>query len=127
MARLTALELIDCGFLCALGDILPASPFYPDLEERKIGGPNRISGDVIAGAQWLLWPDEGRYVYQQCKKVETISGPRTMWSMERWNQWKDQLKWVAEDERFGAQARHVARMARHQMMAYEKDACQNGS
>ncbi|EGN96878.1 hypothetical protein SERLA73DRAFT_185094 [Serpula lacrymans var. lacrymans S7.3] len=119
IARITTSGLIDCGFLCALGDILPSSNNYPDLEKRKIGGPNRVSGDVIAGAQWIIWPDEGRFVYEQCKKVDKVDGPRTMWSMERWGMWKDQLAFVAGDERFNSEARLVAKLAGQRMVAIE--------
>ncbi|KAH7119919.1 hypothetical protein B0J11DRAFT_534869 [Dendryphion nanum] len=121
IARLTTLNLIDCGFLCALGNIVPSSYNYPDFKTRKIGGPNRVGGDVIAGAQWILWPDEGAYVYQQCKKVEKIEGLRTMWSMERWNVWKEQFAFVTGDERFDTQARAVAKVVGRQMLALEKE------
>jgi len=121
IARITTLGFIDCGFLCALGDILPSSRNYPDLEKRKIGGPNRIGGDVIAGAQWIMWPDEGRFVYQQCKKVDKLDGPRAMWSMERWRQWKDQFAFVAGDDRFDSKARLVAKLAGQQMTAFEEE------
>lgn len=121
MARLTSSGLIDCGFLCALSDILPSSRDYPDLEKRKVGGPNRISGDVIAGAQWLLWPEQGRYVYQECKKRENIDSSRQMWCRTNWKEWKEQLEFIAGDERFGQQARLVARLARDQMLAYEAE------
>jgi hypothetical protein len=93
LARITAYGFIDCSFRCALGDIQPSSRHYPDLEKRRIGGPKR---DVIAGAQWILRRDRGRFVYRQCKQVEKVDGPRAMWSMERWRQWKDQLAFVAE-------------------------------
>ncbi|EGN97088.1 hypothetical protein SERLA73DRAFT_169537 [Serpula lacrymans var. lacrymans S7.3] len=38
----------------SLGDILPFSDNYPELEKRKVGGANRIGGDVVAGAQWII-------------------------------------------------------------------------
>ncbi|KAL2004513.1 hypothetical protein VTN00DRAFT_3398 [Thermoascus crustaceus] len=121
IARITAAGFIDCGFLCALGDILPSSRDYPDVEKCKVGGPNRVGGDVIAGAQWIIRPDEGRFVYQQCKKVEKIDGPRAMWSMERWKQWKDQFAFVAGDERFDAKARQVAELVGQKMVAIEQE------
>jgi hypothetical protein len=121
IARITASGFIDCAFLCALGDILPSARNYPDLEKRKIGGPNRIGGDVIAGAQWVIRQDEGRFVYRQCKEVEKVDGPRAMWSQERWSLWKDQLAFVAGDERFNSEARRVARLAGQKMVALEEE------
>lgn len=119
IARLTSSGLIDCGFLSALNDILPSSQNYPNLEKRRVGGPNRIGGDVIAGAQWLLWPEQGQYVYQECRKKDNIDGPRQIWSVQSWKQWKEQFEFVAGDERFGQQARRVSRLAWDKMLAYE--------
>lgn len=42
-----------------------------------------------------------------------------MWSMQCWKQWKEQFEFVAGDERFTEQARLVAMLAGHQMLAYE--------
>jgi hypothetical protein len=100
---------------------LPYSRNYTDLEKRKIGGPNRIGGALIAGAQWIIWPDEGRFVYQQCKMFDKVNGPRAMWSMERWQQWKGQFAWVAGDVRFDSKARLMAKLARQQMVAFEEE------
>jgi hypothetical protein len=121
IARITALGYIDCSSLCALYDILPSSYDYPDFKTRKIGGPNRVSGDVIAGAQWIMWPDEGRFVYQQCKLTAKTDSRWEMWSIDRWKQWKDQLAFVAGDERFTSKARLVARLAGQQMVALEEE------
>ncbi|KAJ0273996.1 hypothetical protein COL940_009592 [Colletotrichum noveboracense] len=120
IARITTLGLINCGFLSALGDIMPSSSIYPDLEKRKIGGPNRVSGDAIAAAQWIMWPDEGRFVYQQCKKLNE-TGPRAMWSQERWEVWKEQFAFIAGDERFTPKARVAAKLSREQMIGYEEE------
>ncbi|EQB57551.1 hypothetical protein CGLO_02308 [Colletotrichum gloeosporioides Cg-14] len=120
IARITALGLINCGFLSALGDIMPSSSAYPDLEKRKIGGPNRISGDAIAAAQWVMWPDEGRFVFQQCKKLHE-TGSRAMWSQERWGVWKEQFTIIAGDERFTPKARVAAKLSRKQMIGYEEE------
>ena len=122
IARITSAELVDCGFLCALGDILPSSSHYPDLDKNKIGGPNRIGGNVFAGAHWLIWPDQGRFVYQQCKLVEKVdSNPRAMWSMERWKHWKEQFAFVAGDDRFDPKAQLLANLASQQMAGYEEE------
>lgn len=99
---------------------MPSSSNYPDLEKRKIGGPNRVSGDAIAAAQWIMWPDEGRFVYQQCKKLHE-TGPRAMWSQERWELWKEQFAFIAGDERFTPKARVAAKLSREQMTGYEEE------
>lgn len=121
VARLTTSELIDCSFLCALGLILPSSQVYPDLEERKIGGPHRITGDLIAGSQWLAAERERRWVYAQCKKADEVYGVRDMWSLQRWDQWKQQLEFIVEDERFLEEAHLVAQSLREKMIAQEAE------
>lgn len=60
-------------------------------------------------------------MYHQCKKVEKVDGARAMWSMERWEVWKDQFAFVAGDERFDSEARLVAKSAGQQMVALEKE------
>lgn len=60
-------------------------------------------------------------MYQECRKKDNIDGPRQMWSMQHWKQWKEQFEFVAGDERFGEQERLVARLARYQMLAYEDE------
>ncbi|TEA09872.1 hypothetical protein C8034_v011598 [Colletotrichum sidae] len=120
VARITALGISNLAFLSALGDILPSHPLYPDLEERKIGGPNRVSGDTVAAAQWMMWPDEGRFAYQQCKNLRE-TGPRSMWHPERWQQWKVQFAFVEGDERFTPKARLAAKLARQQMASLEEE------
>lgn len=99
---------------------MPSSSTYPDLEKRKIGGPNRVSGDAIAAAQWIIWPDEGRFVYQQCKKLHE-TGPRAMWSQYRWEVWKEQFAFIAGDERFTPKARVAAKLSSEQMIDYEEE------
>ncbi|KAF2667164.1 hypothetical protein BT63DRAFT_458128 [Microthyrium microscopicum] len=106
LARITTLGLLDCGFLSALDDILPPSRDYPDMQQRKIGGPNRLAGS---------------YVYKMCKKTETVNEPREMWSMERWNTWKEQYIMIAKDDKFYHEARVVAKLAVQQMESFEKE------
>lgn len=108
MARLTCSGLVDCGFLSSLDDILPSSDEYPDLQKRPIDGPNKIGNFMLGAAQWIMWSDECHYVYQKCKKVESMSGLRQMWSMERWREWKHQFAYVAGDERYPQKYREVA-------------------
>lgn len=80
-----------------------------------------MGGDAIAGAQWILQPTEGAYVYQQCKKVQKVDGIRDMWSMERWNTWKEQFAFISGDQRFDSKARGVARLAHQQMLSLDED------
>ena len=121
MARLTSLDLIDCGFLSSLEYILPSSREYPDLKKRPIDGPNKIGNYLVGAAQWIIWPSECRYVYHQCQRIETVSGPRQMFSMERWREWKSQFAFVAGDERFAGKYRQVADLAYGRILAFEKD------
>ena len=100
MTRLASSNLCDCDFLSSLDDILSSSSEYPCLEKRPIEGPNNIGNYLVGAAQWIMWSDECHYVYQQCKKVESVSGLRQMWSMERWREWKNQFASVAGDDRF---------------------------
>lgn len=120
MARLASSNWCDCDFLSSLDDILPSSSEYPDLEKRPIDGPNKIGNYFIGAAQWIMWPDEGRYVYQQCKKVEGVSEPREMWSMERWREWKNQFAFVAGDDLAG-RYREVAEQSYRQILVYESE------
>ncbi|PYH92798.1 hypothetical protein BO71DRAFT_485099 [Aspergillus ellipticus CBS 707.79] len=103
MARIKALNLINCEDLCALEMILPFDGWYPDLNDGKAEGFHWIAGQVIASVQWILRPEVGRYVYRECRKFERIVSdwPRVVWSMERWQQWKDQFEFVAREERRG--------------------------
>lgn len=123
-ARLTVAGLADCRYICALRDILPSSRQYPDLNSRKVGGPNRISADAVAGAQWVMWPDEGRWVYEQCKKAGdagTDDDPWGIWNLQGWKGWKSQLAWIERDERFDPRSQVVAKLARQQMEGYEAE------
>lgn len=76
---------------------------------------------MIAGVQWLFPQREGRFVYQQCKKVEKSDGSEVMWTMERWGQWKDQFAWIAGDERFSPEIREIATAAGDRMVDLEKE------
>ncbi|PYI08314.1 hypothetical protein BO78DRAFT_441682 [Aspergillus sclerotiicarbonarius CBS 121057] len=122
MVRTTALDLIDCRIYSVMEMILPFHHrWYPDLESCKEEGFNWLAGHVIAGAQWIVQPEAGRYVYRECRKVERLvtEYPRVVWSMERWRRWKDQFAFVAQEERFGERAREVAELAHERMVALE--------
>lgn len=119
IARLTILGLIDCSTVSALSYILPSSPTYPDLQDRKVGGPQRIASDLIAASQWLS-PDQAlQWVYEQCKKAEANDGSRKMWTMDRWHQWRDQLSFFAGQESFSKETRSLAQALCEKMAALE--------
>ncbi|RAH78783.1 hypothetical protein BO86DRAFT_319906 [Aspergillus japonicus CBS 114.51] len=77
IARITALGLVECGFLCSLERIIPGGWNY---------APSKTTAnacDLFAGVQWILL--HGEYVYAECKKRDKVTDPvRQMWSMERW-------------------------------------------
>ncbi|RAK97549.1 uncharacterized protein BO80DRAFT_467777 [Aspergillus ibericus CBS 121593] len=121
IARITSSNLIDCGFLSSLREILPEHPEYPNLATRPIDGPNKLGNYMLGAAQWVMWPDECRYAYEQCKKHERVSGSREMWTMERWREWKRQFAFVAGDERFTPKYRDVAGRAYQQIVVVEEE------
>lgn len=116
LARITALGFVDCSFLCSLEGILPQSILLAD---------SRISGDVIGGAQWILQPDTGAYVYRQCKAVEKVSEveSRAMWSLEKWGQWKVRLTSISSDNRFAPEVREISKLAVNRMVDLETEDC----
>ncbi|KAH8684212.1 hypothetical protein BGZ60DRAFT_367016 [Tricladium varicosporioides] len=124
MSRLTVTKLVDCSFLCALQYLDPSAPHYPNLQERKIGGPNRIGGDLIAGSEWILRPEVGPWVYQECKKFEKVDDMGDswdMWCMQNWRMWKRQLAFVVGDKRFSDEVRVVADRTGKRMVELEEE------
>ncbi|KAI1208482.1 uncharacterized protein F4807DRAFT_153122 [Annulohypoxylon truncatum] len=113
IARITLTGFAECGFASALRDILPSGKKYPSFNVQVASKPDTIGGHILAAAQWLIWPDEARYVYQQCKKKEKTDkkNPRDTWSMENWRIWKAQFQLFAWDERIDPRAREVAKKA----------------
>ncbi|KAI1444156.1 hypothetical protein F5Y02DRAFT_181498 [Annulohypoxylon stygium] len=111
IARITLTGFSECGFTSALRDILPSGKKYPSLSVRVASKPDTIGGHILAAAQWLIWPDEARYVYQQCKKKEKVDkkNPRDTWSMENWRIWKAQFQLFASDEKIDLRARETAK------------------
>lgn len=94
MERLTTLNLIDCSYLSSLFYILPSSGEYPDLQKRPIDGSNKLGNYMLGAAQWVMRPDECRYVYRRCQEVESVRGSSGMWSMERSREWRRQFEFV---------------------------------
>ncbi|KAI0548486.1 hypothetical protein F4679DRAFT_550637 [Xylaria curta] len=134
MARLTSQNLIDCSFLCALDDIMPQNCGYPsaDGKAREIGDMNRLSADAVAGAQWVLRAEEGRWVYARCREEsagikqdsgewETEERCRRMWSLERWSEWKRQFRLIAGDNQIDKDSRRLIKLAVERMEEYERD------
>ncbi|KJZ74492.1 hypothetical protein HIM_06088 [Hirsutella minnesotensis 3608] len=114
IARLTTLELLDCSHSTALRYILPSSIWYPDLEERKQGGPLRIAADLAAASHWLE-PDTARkWVFGQCK-----ANAGREWNMENWEEWRKQMAFIAGDERFADETRALAASLRDKLNAQE--------
>ena len=120
MARLTTLGLFDCSWLSSIFDILPSSGEYPDLERRPIDGPNKLGNYMLGAAQWVIRPDECRYVYRRCQEEEGAGERRVQWSMGHWREWKRQFGFVAGDGRFAEKYRDLARQAYLQMTACEE-------
>ncbi|CAI7660058.1 unnamed protein product [Penicillium bialowiezense] len=117
ISRLTALELIDCSVASALPYILPFHHAYPDLEQRRAGGPQRIAGDLFAAACWLE-PDVARkWVFNQCKIIGEGDGSCQIWSMDTWNQLKSQMSFISSDWRFEQPTRDLAQSLREKMEA----------
>lgn len=107
--------MIDCSEVSALSYILPGFYTYPDLEERKLGGPQRIEGDLVAASQWLMPDDVRKWVYEHCKVADET------WTMQKWAQWKEQLSFINGDERFGDEARALAGLLKEKMDGQERD------
>ncbi|KAI0888557.1 uncharacterized protein GGS22DRAFT_151830 [Annulohypoxylon maeteangense] len=122
IARITLTGFSECGFTSALRDILPSGKKYPSFNVRVASKPDVIGGHILAAAQWLIWPDEARYVYQQCRKKEKTDkkNPRDTWSMENWRIWKAQFQLFAWDERVDPRARDVAKKAIDRIIEVEE-------
>ncbi|KAI1086499.1 hypothetical protein F5B19DRAFT_139129 [Rostrohypoxylon terebratum] len=123
IARITLTGFSECGFTSALRDILPSGKKDPSFSVRVTSKPDTIGGHVLAAAQWLIWPDEARYVYQQCKKKEKVDkkNPRDTWCMENWGIWKAQFQFFALDEKIDPRARQAAKKAIDRMAEVETE------
>ncbi|KAF1937090.1 hypothetical protein EJ02DRAFT_459000 [Clathrospora elynae] len=116
MARLTAGDLIYCAPWNALQDILPSSEPKPDAKRS-------LEFDIVAAAQWVGWPDECRYVYQECMKKETTTHPHYWepFSKQNWARWKKEFGLVVESELYDDQTKNVARQALERMKNTEEE------
>ncbi|KAH8732127.1 hypothetical protein GQ44DRAFT_801160 [Phaeosphaeriaceae sp. PMI808] len=110
MARITASKLIYCAPFNALQDIVPDSEPH---------GKRNLEYDIIAAGQWVIWPTECRYVFEECLKRKSINNYWEAWSEEGWSQWKREFRLVIESEQYDADAQSVARRALQQMNAIE--------
>jgi hypothetical protein len=116
MARLTANKLIYCAPFNALQDITPASP------------PTRsFEFDIVAAAQWVAWPTECRYVYQECQKKATSEHYWEPWGKMQWTLWMQAFGRVADDSTYDDATRAVARKAMRQMKEVEEEVDEEGS
>ncbi|KAI1476698.1 hypothetical protein F4774DRAFT_427879 [Daldinia eschscholtzii] len=121
LARIATTGFSDCGFISALRDIMPHSKKYPTFNVRVTSRPEHIGGHIQGAAQWIIWPNELRYVYEQCKKKEKVDkrNPRDTWSMQNWRIWKAQFEFAAGNERVDPKARGIATSAIEKMIAIE--------
>ncbi|OJJ89599.1 uncharacterized protein ASPGLDRAFT_31278 [Aspergillus glaucus CBS 516.65] len=109
--------------LSALHQLLPDSPEYLGLEEEPIEGPDKPGILIHSAAQWVMRPDECRWVYGQYKKAENEGITELgVWSMGRWREWMRLFGFVMSDKRFvqKARARGVAERAYRQMLMIEE-------
>ncbi|KAH7334619.1 hypothetical protein BKA66DRAFT_544535 [Pyrenochaeta sp. MPI-SDFR-AT-0127] len=109
MARITASKLIYCAPFNALQDIVPQS------DKRS------LECDIIAAAQWVLWPTECRYVYKECLKRQTTTHHWEPWSKEGWSLFKKGFEVVVENEEYNSHTKSIARQALEQMNSIEKE------
>ncbi|PYI31620.1 hypothetical protein BP00DRAFT_343510 [Aspergillus indologenus CBS 114.80] len=118
IARITALGLVECGFLCSLERIIPGGWNY---------APSKTTANacnLFAGVQWILL--HGEYVYAECKKRDKITGlERQVWSMERWGLWKQLFLRIVSGEirRFDMDVKQQAELALLRMTECEEGAC----
>jgi hypothetical protein len=122
MARLTSRDLIYCAPWNALRDIVPA-------KEPKLHIKRSSDCDVVAAAQWVIWPDECRYVYKECMKKETTTHPHYWepWCKQSWKVWKREFGYVVESELYDEETRSVARRALSRMEDTEEEVEKEGS
>ncbi len=107
--------MCDPSRLSALAFILPEK----HSKEGSLKSLERLSGQAVAAAQWILRDEVGKYVYASCVKQSRESEKTTFWSMERWIIWKEQFKRIVEDTRYDQNGREVAKLAVAKMSELE--------
>jgi hypothetical protein len=118
MARLTANQLIYCAPFNALQDITPSA---------GSSSTRSLEFDIIAAAQWVAWPTECRYVYQECLKKPVTEHYWEPWSKMQWKLWISEFGRVVEDTKYDDQTKSVARKALQQMKDIEEEINEEGS
>lgn len=123
LARITMTGFSDCSFLCGLRGILPTGNKY-NLPNSKVQAgirPADMGTRIHAAVQWLLEPDEARWVYERCSKKEKTDkdNPRDTWSRENWGIWKAQLAFYRDNDLVEFSAREAARKALERMTEVE--------
>lgn len=118
MARVTAMQLIYCAPFNALSDLVLSG----DPESKP-----SFEFDIVAAAQWVVWPVECRYVYQECLKKETTTEYWKPWSKDRWEQWKGEFERVGKYEKYDEKTRSVASQALSRMRDVEEEIDEEGS
>jgi hypothetical protein len=78
--------------------------------------------DIVAAAQWVIWPDDCRDVYQECREKEatTHSNYWEPFSKQNWERWKQEFEIVVASELYDDETKAVARQARGQMGETDK-------
>ncbi|KAJ4301305.1 hypothetical protein N0V90_003396 [Kalmusia sp. IMI 367209] len=80
-----------------------------------------------AAAQWIIWPIECRYVYQECLKRETMDHFWEPWSRNRWSQWKKEFGSVLENDKYDDKTKSVVRKALREIKDIEKEIIEEDS
>lgn len=89
LARITMTGFSDCSFLCGLRDILPQNGKKTQCPTPKVAcgtRPADTGGRIRATVQWLVEPEEARWVRERCREKEKTdrANPRDTWSRENW-------------------------------------------
>jgi hypothetical protein len=119
MARLTSLRLVYCAPWNALSDLVR-------LESSQSKKDN-LEYDIVAAAQWVVWPNECRYVYQECLKKQVTTFYWKPWSVQSWTQWKEIFEGIGEKAVYDDETRGVARKAVRSMKEVEEEIGEEGS
>ena len=121
MARLTSSNLIytDPFSILSHGFVEPRD-IKPDVKRHP-------EYDIIAAAQWVIWPTECRYAYQECLKKETTENYWRPWSKQRWSEVRKEFALVVENPLYDEQTKDVARQALQRMKHTEEEVDEEGS